>query len=75
MEETNGATSEETAAVVDLTSWFSTLRPLRVDIVGDFAGDELFIIHGESLIRHCLADYKVDFDGKLFSLGGASAIV
>lgn len=35
-----------------------------VDIVGDFAGRDLFLIHGESLIRHCLKESRVDFEGK-----------
>lgn len=45
-----------------LHAWYAALRPLTVDIVGDFAGRELFAIHGESLIRHCLDEAKVDFD-------------
>lgn len=48
-----------------LLAWYAALRPLTVDIVGDFAGRELFAIHGESLIRHCLQEAKVDFDGKI----------
>ncbi|KAM0344559.1 hypothetical protein ACHAPU_007333 [Fusarium lateritium] len=42
--------------------WYLEQRPLTVDIVGDFAGGELFVIHGESLMRYCLAEAKVDFD-------------
>ncbi|KAH6899942.1 hypothetical protein B0T10DRAFT_570328 [Thelonectria olida] len=45
----------------ELLAWYSTRRTIEIDIVGDFAGDELFAIHGESLIRHCLAQSKVDF--------------
>ncbi|CAM1501134.1 Fc.00g102960.m01.CDS01 [Cosmosporella sp. VM-42] len=44
-----------------LLSWYSTQSSLTVDIVGDFAGRELFLVHGESLIRHCLPQSKVDF--------------
>ncbi|KAM5352390.1 hypothetical protein ACJ41O_005113 [Fusarium nematophilum] len=50
-------TGEET-----LLDWYSDQRPLTVDIVGDFAGRELFAIHGESMIRHCLVEAMVDFD-------------
>ncbi|CAG9999568.1 unnamed protein product [Clonostachys byssicola] len=46
-------------ALVLLKTWYAHLRPNTVDIVGDFAGKELFLIHGESLLRHCLD--KVDF--------------
>ncbi|KAK4161068.1 hypothetical protein QBC43DRAFT_324415 [Cladorrhinum sp. PSN259] len=38
------------------------LNPLRVDIVGDFAGKGLFAIHGEALLEHCLQQSHVDFD-------------
>ncbi|KAJ4265390.1 hypothetical protein NW762_004678 [Fusarium torreyae] len=46
-----------------LQDWYLEQRPLTVDIVGDFAGRELFVINGESLMRYCLAEAKVDFDG------------
>ncbi|KAF4777168.1 DEAD/DEAH box helicase [Colletotrichum scovillei] len=44
-----------------LQEWKRRLSPLRVDIVGDFAGKELFTIHGESLVAHCLASANVDY--------------
>ncbi len=47
-----------------LLAWYAALRPLTVDIVGEFAGRELFAIHGESLIRYCVNEANVDFDGK-----------
>ncbi|KAK6720353.1 hypothetical protein SNK03_003418 [Fusarium graminearum] len=47
-----------------LRDWYQDQSPLTVDIVGDFAGQELFAIHGESLIRYCLTEAKVDLDGK-----------
>ncbi|KAM0540338.1 hypothetical protein ACHAO7_011274 [Fusarium culmorum] len=45
-----------------LRDWYQDQRPLTVDIVGDFAGQELFAIHGESLIRYYLTEAKVDLD-------------
>ncbi|KAF0322393.1 DEAD/DEAH box helicase [Colletotrichum asianum] len=53
--------SEEGPTLAALESWKSSLSPLRVDIVSDFAGKELFAIHGESLVAHCVAQAKVDF--------------
>ncbi|KAF3801193.1 putative helicase [Colletotrichum gloeosporioides] len=53
--------SDEGPTLAALKEWRSSLSPLRVDIVGDFAGKELFAIHGESLVAHCLAQAKVDF--------------
>ncbi|KAF7550986.1 hypothetical protein G7Z17_g5343 [Cylindrodendrum hubeiense] len=46
-----------------LLDWHSAQRTLNIDIVGDFAGGELFAIHGESLIKHCLEQSRVDFNG------------
>ncbi|GJC89533.1 putative helicase C694.02 [Colletotrichum liriopes] len=50
---------EETIAA--LREWKKSLNPLRVDIVGDFAGKEMFAIHGESLVAHCIARDNVDY--------------
>lgn len=47
-----------------LNEWFNETYPVTIDIVGDFAGSELFMIHGEALLRHCLVESKVDFDGQ-----------
>lgn len=44
-----------------LEVWYGSLNPLKVDLVGDFAGKELFAIHGEALMLHCIAQARVDF--------------
>lgn len=41
--------------------WYSQRSGPRVDIVGDFAGSELFAIHGESLMAQCISQAKVDY--------------
>ncbi|KAL6415151.1 hypothetical protein AUP68_01696 [Ilyonectria robusta] len=46
-----------------LLEWYSAQQTIKVDIVGDFAGGEPFAIHGESLIKYCLEQSRVDFDG------------
>ncbi|KAF7185809.1 putative helicase [Pseudocercospora fuligena] len=38
------------------------LQSRRVDLVGDYAGDELFLIEGDSMLRRCLDDDKLDFE-------------
>ncbi|CAN8104160.1 unnamed protein product [Discula destructiva] len=48
------------AARTELSAWYDALRPLNVDLVGDFAGKELFGIHGEALLLHCLTEACVD---------------
>lgn len=36
-----------------------------IDLVGDYAGKELFVIEGDSLLRECFEDERIDFDGEL----------
>lgn len=51
-----------------LDEWYESLNPLKVDLVGDFAGKELFAIHGEALMLHCISQARVDFDSKSLCL-------
>ncbi|KAI3574038.1 hypothetical protein IWW34DRAFT_823643 [Fusarium oxysporum f. sp. albedinis] len=56
------ASSSKKSSEEALLDWYTDLQPLTVDIVGDFAGRELFLIHGEALMRYCLIEARVDFD-------------
>ncbi|KAI8404405.1 hypothetical protein FOFC_15900 [Fusarium oxysporum] len=56
------ASSSKKPSEEALLDWYTDLQPLTVDIVGDFAGRELFLIHGEALMRYCLVEARVDFD-------------
>jgi ATP-dependent RNA helicase DDX60 len=42
--------------------WYSKLHSRRVDIVGDYAGNELFLIEGDSVLLHCFSDPHINFD-------------
>lgn len=44
-----------------LVNWREGLNPLTLDIVGDFAGEELFAIHGEALLIYCIRTARVDY--------------
>ncbi|KAM3452066.1 hypothetical protein MY3296_004803 [Beauveria thailandica] len=44
-----------------LFAWYQALRPLRVDLIGDFAGKELFAIHGEALLTHCISKARISY--------------
>ncbi|KAM3510492.1 hypothetical protein MY11210_005842 [Beauveria gryllotalpidicola] len=44
-----------------LFAWYQALRPLRVDLIGDFAGKELFAIHGEALLTHCISEARISY--------------
>jgi hypothetical protein len=45
-----------------ILDWYSKLYSRRVDLVGDFAGSERFLVHGESLLLQCFSDHHLDFD-------------
>ncbi|KAI7417662.1 P-loop containing nucleoside triphosphate hydrolase protein, partial [Hortaea werneckii] len=40
---------------------YRRLLSRRVDLVGDYAGDELFLIEGDSMLLRCFSDDKLDF--------------
>ncbi|EHK45054.1 hypothetical protein TRIATDRAFT_292633 [Trichoderma atroviride IMI 206040] len=44
-----------------LRIWYTHLWAPKVDLIGDIAGKEPFIIHGESLIRYCLEESPANF--------------
>lgn len=47
-----------------LRIWYTHLWAPKVDLIGDIAGKEPFLIHGESLIRHCLEESPANFQGE-----------
>ncbi|KAE8307925.1 hypothetical protein BDV41DRAFT_568673 [Aspergillus transmontanensis] len=44
-----------------LHKWYNGLYSRTLDLVGDYAGDELFILEGDSLLLHCFSDGQIDF--------------
>ncbi|KAL9943049.1 hypothetical protein D7B24_009616 [Verticillium nonalfalfae] len=73
-EETASTTSGEHTDPETLRLWYTNLLPRTVDIVGDFAGRELFVIHGEGLLRHCITEAKVDFQDGMQLLHAVYAV-
>lgn len=52
-----------------LTSWYSNIPSICMDIHGDFAGSELFLVEGDTLVRHAITSAAtegaaVDMEGK-----------
>ena len=47
-----------------LLSWYSEVLNRRVDLVGDYAGNELFLIEGDSLLLHSFSTSEVDLHSK-----------
>lgn len=57
-----------------ILSWYDETRPMWIDLVGDYAGKELFLLEGDSLLRECFADERIDFQGErdiLFFIDGS----
>ena len=46
-------------------TWYESLRPRILDLVSDYAGRELFLIEGDSLLLDCFNDERIDFEGIL----------
>ena len=44
---------------------YGKLSTRRVDLVGDYAGSELFIVEGDSLLLRCFENPDLDFDGRI----------
>jgi ATP-dependent RNA helicase DDX60 len=45
-------------------SWYKAINSRRVDLVGDYAGSELFFVEFDSLLRHCFTNAKLNFSSK-----------
>jgi hypothetical protein len=48
-----------------ILGWYDSSRPMWIDLVGDYAGRELFLVEGDSLLRECFEDDRIDFNGNL----------
>ncbi|PSN74496.1 P-loop containing nucleoside triphosphate hydrolase protein [Corynespora cassiicola Philippines] len=63
MASTDGDVSADTnSAVGPILESYSKLYSRRVDIIGDYAGNEPFMIEGDSILLHCFSDAHIDFD-------------
>lgn len=58
------SSTEDQVGPLGPDTWYKSLHPLDVDLVGDFAGKELFAIHGDALMLYCITRAKVDLDSE-----------
>ncbi len=49
--------------MTSVLNWYDSTRPMFIDLVGDYAGKELFLVEGDSLLRECFEDDRIDFHG------------
>lgn len=47
--------------VSQLLDWYQSVHARRVDLVGDYAGSELFVVELDSLLLHSFSDELLDF--------------
>ena len=57
---------------LDARDWYQSVRTRVVDLVGDYAGKELFLVEGDSLLLECFRDKRIDFQGKSIQSFGKS---
>lgn len=51
----------------EVLDWYLGLRNRTLDLVGDYAGNERFLLEGDSLLLHCFSDIRIDVEGELSS--------
>jgi hypothetical protein len=49
-----------------LLDWYDALHNRTLDLVGDYAGSEAFLLEGDSLLLHCFSDSRIDIEGKWY---------
>jgi len=47
-----------------ILEWYLELQNRTLDLVGDYAGNELFLLEGDSLLLECFGDPRIDVEGK-----------
>ncbi|KAI9757509.1 MAG: hypothetical protein M4579_003422 [Chaenotheca gracillima] len=47
---------------MSVLKWYQNLQPRVLDLVGDYAGKELFLIEGDSMLLECFQDARIDFE-------------
>jgi hypothetical protein len=47
----------------EIGKWYSQVSSRFVDLISDYAGKEIFLIEGDSLLLECFSDPRIDFDG------------
>ncbi len=47
-----------------ILEWYQSVSTRVIDLVGDYAGKELFLLEGDSLLLECFGDERIDFGGE-----------
>jgi hypothetical protein len=46
-----------------LERWHDLVHTYTISLIGDYAGNELFLVEGDSLLLHCFQNKTIDFQG------------
>ena len=57
---TMGRNSEKDAVL----TWYKSISSRRVDLIGDYAGSEIFLVEFDSLLLQCFSNLKLNFGSK-----------
>ena len=55
-----GRNSEKDAVL----TWYKSISSRRVDLIGDYAGSEIFLVEFDSLLLQCFSNPKLNFGSK-----------
>ncbi|PVH99267.1 P-loop containing nucleoside triphosphate hydrolase protein [Periconia macrospinosa] len=58
---TSANTSSDAATPPAALTWYSKVFSRRLDLIGDYVGNNFFLIDGNSLLLHCFSDEHIDF--------------
>lgn len=67
-------TSSDAGAPPAVLTWYSKAFSRRLDLIGDYVGNNFFLIDGNSLLLHCLSDEHIDFSQGLQLLHATWAV-
>ena len=56
--------SEEFSKAGMVFNWYHTLPSRRINLLDDYAGNELFLVEFDSLLLHCFSEPNIDFGSK-----------
>ena len=48
----------------DVLTWYKSISSRRVDLIGDYAGSDIFLVEFDSLLLQCFSNPKLNFGSK-----------
>ena len=48
----------------DVLTWYKSISSRRVDLIGDYAGSDIFLVELDSLLLQCFSNQNLNFGSK-----------